>query len=145
MVLLLTGLGQVFWRDIRLELEPVLQLNESVVQEQDSLSTLSIVALVVLAIVVVLLIAALIWWLRTQGGAAIRSFYGAVRRMEQEQGTRDRYQMPWLMMLGNESDGAQLLRPVALATDRQGRLVRALVFRCRGLGAGGAPGVVPAR
>jgi type VI secretion system protein ImpK len=37
MVLLLTGLGHVFWRDIRAELEPVLQLNESVVlQEQDS-------------------------------------------------------------------------------------------------------------
>lgn len=72
------------------------------------MSPLSIVALVVLAIVVVVLIAALIWWLRTQGGAAIRSFYGAVRRMEQEQGTRDRYQMPWLMMLGNETDGAQL-------------------------------------
>ena len=36
MVLLLTGLGQVFWRDIRLELEPVLQLNESSLQEQDS-------------------------------------------------------------------------------------------------------------
>ena len=34
--LLLTGLGQVFWRDIQSELEPVLQLNESVVQEQDS-------------------------------------------------------------------------------------------------------------
>ena len=46
--------------------------------------------------------------LRTQGGAAIRSFYGAVRHMEQEQGTRDRYQMPWLLMLGNEADGAQL-------------------------------------
>jgi len=36
MVLLLTGLGHMFWRDIRSELEPVLQLNESVVQEQDS-------------------------------------------------------------------------------------------------------------
>ncbi|WP_431081530.1 type VI secretion system protein [Pseudomonas thivervalensis] len=72
------------------------------------MSTLSIVALVLLAIVVVLLIAALVWWLRTQGGAAIRSFYGAVRHMEQEQGTRDRYQAPWLMMLGNETDGAQL-------------------------------------
>jgi type VI secretion system protein ImpK len=36
MVVLLTGLGQVFWRDIRSELEPVLQLNESAVQEQDS-------------------------------------------------------------------------------------------------------------
>ncbi|WP_454864677.1 type VI secretion system protein [Pseudomonas rhizophila] len=72
------------------------------------MSLLSIVALVLLAIVAVLLIAAAIWWLRTQGGAAIRSFYGAVRHMEQEQGTRDRYQMPWLLMLGNEADGAQL-------------------------------------
>lgn len=72
------------------------------------MSPLSVFALVLLAIVLVLLIVAGIWWLRTQGGAAIRSFYGAVRHMEQEQGTRDRYQMPWLMMLGNEADGAQL-------------------------------------
>ncbi|WP_260954566.1 type VI secretion protein IcmF/TssM N-terminal domain-containing protein [Pseudomonas citri] len=72
------------------------------------MSTLSIVAWVLLAIILVLVIAALVWWLRTQGGAAIRSFHGAVRHMEQEQGTRDRYQMPWLLMLGNENDGAQL-------------------------------------
>ncbi|WP_210639167.1 type VI secretion protein IcmF/TssM N-terminal domain-containing protein [Pseudomonas sp. Tri1] len=72
------------------------------------MSPLSIFALVLLAIVLVLLIVAGIWWLRTQGGVAIRSFYGAVRHMEQEQGVRDRYQMPWLMMLGNEADSAQL-------------------------------------
>jgi type VI secretion system protein ImpK len=37
MVLLLTGLGQLFWRDIRLELEPVLQMTDSVTaSEQDS-------------------------------------------------------------------------------------------------------------
>lgn len=37
MVLLLTGLGQFLWRDIRSELEPVLQMTESVTQsEQDS-------------------------------------------------------------------------------------------------------------
>ncbi|ROM75659.1 type VI secretion system protein ImpL [Pseudomonas brassicacearum] len=85
------------------------------------MSPLSIIALVLLAIVLVLLIVAVIWWLRTQGGAAIRSFYGAVRHMEQEQGTRDRYQMPWLLMLGNETDGAQLcaqwrLQPTDKAT-----------------------------
>ncbi|MDO7899022.1 type VI secretion system protein [Pseudomonas citrulli] len=72
------------------------------------MSPLSIVALVVLALLLVLLVVAAIWWLRTQGGAAIRSFYGAVRHMEQEQGVRDRYQMPWLMMLGNDIDGARL-------------------------------------
>lgn len=85
------------------------------------MSTLSIVALVLLAIVVVLVIAAAVWWLRTQGGAAIRSFYGAVRQMEQEQGTRDRYQTPWLMMLGNETDGAQLCSQWRLQpTDKAG-------------------------
>lgn len=37
MMLLLTGLGQLFWRDIRLELEPVLQMTDSVsTTEQDS-------------------------------------------------------------------------------------------------------------
>ncbi|MFJ2683474.1 DotU family type IV/VI secretion system protein [Pseudomonas sp. NPDC087342] len=37
MVLLLTGLGQLFWRDICQELEPVLQMTDSVaVSEQDS-------------------------------------------------------------------------------------------------------------
>ncbi|WP_440974604.1 DotU/TssL family secretion system protein [Pseudomonas koreensis] len=37
MVLLLTGLGQFFWRDIRSELEPVLQISDPVVaSEQDS-------------------------------------------------------------------------------------------------------------
>jgi len=72
------------------------------------MSLVSIVAWVVVAIVVMLLLAALIWWLRTQGGAAIRSFYGAVHHMEQEQGTRDRYQTPWLLMLGQDSDNAQL-------------------------------------
>ncbi|MDU9034644.1 type VI secretion system protein ImpL [Pseudomonas corrugata] len=83
------------------------------------MSPLSIIAVVVPVIVVVLVIAALIGWLRTQGGAAIRSFYGAVRRMEQEQGTRDRYQIPWLLMLGNETDGAQLCTQWHLqATDK---------------------------
>ncbi|WP_434630273.1 type VI secretion system protein ImpL [Pseudomonas sp. Z1-29] len=85
------------------------------------MNTLSIVALVLLAIVVVLVIAAAVWWLRTQGGAAVRNFYGAVRQMEQEQGTRDRYQTPWLMMLGNETDGAQLCSQWRLQpTDKAG-------------------------
>lgn len=85
------------------------------------MNALSIVALVLLAIVVMLVIAATVWWLRTQGGAAIRNFYGAVRQMEQEQGTRDRYQTPWLMMLGNETDGAQLCSQWRLQpTDKAG-------------------------
>ncbi|NWB26104.1 type VI secretion system protein [Pseudomonas gingeri] len=72
------------------------------------MSPLAIVAWVVGVLLVLALLAVAIWWLRTQSGAAIRSFYGAVRHMEQEQGVQDRYQSPWLLMLGNDAQGAQL-------------------------------------
>ncbi|WP_224794695.1 type VI secretion system protein, partial [Pseudomonas fluorescens] len=73
------------------------------------MSTLTIVAWVVALLLVVVIIAVAVWWLRTQSGAAIRSFYAAVRQMEQEQGSHDRYQMPWLLMLGDETQGTQLV------------------------------------
>ncbi|WP_166220804.1 type VI secretion system protein [Pseudomonas atagonensis] len=73
------------------------------------MSTLTIVAWVVALLLLLVIIAAAVWWLRTQSGAAIRSFYAAVRHMEQEQGSRDRYQMPWLLMLGDETQGTQLV------------------------------------
>jgi type VI secretion system protein ImpL len=73
------------------------------------MSTLTIVAWVVALLLLLLIIAILVWWLRTQSGAAIRSFYTSVRHMEQEQGTQDRYQIPWLLMLGDERQGTQLV------------------------------------
>ncbi|EJM75610.1 type VI secretion system protein [Pseudomonas sp. GM55] len=72
------------------------------------MSTLGIVGLVFVVLVVLAVIAVAVWWLRTQSGAAIRSFYNAVRHMEQEQGAQDRYQIPWLLMLGDETQGTQL-------------------------------------
>jgi type VI secretion system protein ImpL len=72
------------------------------------MSTLGIVGLVFVLLVVLAVIAVAVWWLRTQSGAAIRSFYNAVRHMEQEQGAQDRYQIPWLLMLGDETQGTQL-------------------------------------
>jgi type VI secretion system protein ImpL len=72
------------------------------------MSTLGIVGLVIVLLVVLAVIAVAVWWLRTQSGAAIRSFYNAVRHMEQEQGAQDRYQIPWLLMLGDETQGTQL-------------------------------------
>ncbi|KPN91130.1 type VI secretion system protein [Pseudomonas nunensis] len=72
------------------------------------MSTLQIVGLVIALLVLLALIVVALWWLRTQSGAAIRSFYAAVRHMEQEQGAQDRYQIPWLLMLGNETQGTQL-------------------------------------
>ncbi|MGF6090214.1 type VI secretion system protein [Pseudomonas sp. 18173] len=72
------------------------------------MSTLGIVGLVIVVLVVLAVIALALWWLRTQSGAAIRSFYSAVRHMEQEQGAQDRYQIPWLLMLGDETQGTRL-------------------------------------
>lgn len=72
------------------------------------MSTLGIIGLIIVVLLVLAIVAVAVWWLRTQSGAAIRSFYLAVRQMEQEQGTRDRYQIPWLLMLGNETQGTQL-------------------------------------
>ncbi|MGA4532087.1 type VI secretion system protein [Ectopseudomonas chengduensis] len=72
------------------------------------MSTLAIVLSVVGILLVLVALAALFWWLRTQSGMAIRSFYAAVRRMEQEQGIESRYQVPWLMLLGDPREGSQL-------------------------------------
>ncbi|MHC8381691.1 type VI secretion system protein [Pseudomonas sp. LB3P14] len=72
------------------------------------MSTLEIVGLVIAVLLVLIIIGVAVWWLRTQSGAAIRSFYASVRHMEQEQGAQDRYQIPWLLMLGNETQGTQL-------------------------------------
>ncbi|PCR96409.1 type VI secretion system protein ImpL [Pseudomonas fluorescens] len=73
------------------------------------MSTLSIVAWVVAVLLLLVIVGVAVWWLRTRSGAAIRSFYLAVRHMEQEQGTHDRYQLPWLLMLGDEVQGTQLV------------------------------------
>lgn len=72
------------------------------------MSTLSIIAWVVGVLLLLTALGVAVWWLRTQSGAAIRSFYTAVRHMEHEQGMQDRYQIPWLLMLGNETQGSQL-------------------------------------
>jgi type VI secretion system protein ImpK len=37
MVMILTGLGQFFWRDIRQELDPVLQMTDSVAASEQNL------------------------------------------------------------------------------------------------------------
>jgi type VI secretion system protein ImpL len=72
------------------------------------MSTLGIIGLIIAVLLLLAIVGVAVWWLRTQSGAAIRSFYLAVRHMEQEQGAQDRYQIPWLLMLGNETQGTQL-------------------------------------
>ena len=72
------------------------------------MSTLVIVFCVIGLLLLLVGLAVLFWWLRTQSGMAIRSFYAAVRRMEHEQGIESRYQIPWLMLLGDPREGGQL-------------------------------------
>lgn len=72
------------------------------------MSTLAIILSVLGALLLLVALVALFWWLRTQSGMAIRSFYAAVRKMEHEQGIESRYQVPWLMLLGDPREGSQL-------------------------------------
>lgn len=72
------------------------------------MSTLSIVLYVLGALLLLALLGVAFWWLRTQSGTAIRSFYAAVRKMEHDQGIESRYQTPWLMLLGDPREGSQL-------------------------------------
>ena len=70
--------------------------------------SLSVVAWVAGILVFLLLVVLLVLWLRNRNGASVRSFYMAVRQMEHEQGVSDRYQAPWLLMLGDEVEGKRL-------------------------------------
>lgn len=70
--------------------------------------SITVLGWIVGAIVLLLMLLLCVWWLRTRSGAAIRSFYFAVRQMERDQGVRDHYQTPWLMMVGDEAQGTQL-------------------------------------
>ncbi|BAU74739.1 type VI secretion system protein [Metapseudomonas furukawaii] len=79
------------------------------------MSGLAIALVILLAVLSLLVLAGAFWWLRTQSGAAIRSFYSAVRRMEHEQGSQDRYHMPWLLLVGDTREGAQLCQDWKLA------------------------------
>ncbi|WP_175650012.1 type VI secretion system protein [Pseudomonas sp. Marseille-P9899] len=70
--------------------------------------SLSTLGWVVGIVVILLLLVLLVVWLRNRNGAAVRSFYFAVRQMEHDQGGGGRYQAPWMLMLGDEVQGAQL-------------------------------------
>ncbi|TBW36690.1 type VI secretion system protein ImpL [Azotobacter chroococcum] len=65
-------------------------------------------AAVIVVVLLLLAAALLLVWLRSQAGSAVRGFYAAVRQMEHDRAVNDRYQTPWLLMLGDEERCAQL-------------------------------------
>lgn len=70
--------------------------------------TLALLGWVLGIIAVLLVLILVVWWLRTRNAPAVRSFHQAVRQMEREQGVSDRYQTPWMLMVGDDAHSAPL-------------------------------------
>jgi len=69
---------------------------------------LEIVLVVLVSVVLLGLLGVLAWWLRGRVDGAARSCYFAVQQMERDLGTKDRYQTPWIMLLGDEQQTREL-------------------------------------
>lgn len=74
------------------------------------MSGLEIILLVVGIVLLLLLLGALAWWLRGRIDGAARSCYFAVQQMERDLGVKDRYQTPWVMLIGDEQQTGELCR-----------------------------------
>ncbi|MEX6500634.1 type VI secretion system protein [Pseudomonas zhanjiangensis] len=74
------------------------------------MSGLEIAVLVLVLVLLLILLGVLAWWLRGRIDGAARSCYLAVQQMERDLGVKDRYQTPWLMLLGDEQQTEQLCR-----------------------------------
>src|SRR3990167_7083142 len=74
------------------------------------MSGLEMVLLVLGVLMLLALLTALALWLRGRIDSAARSCYLAVQQMEGDLGIKDRYQTPWIMLLGNEQQTSELCR-----------------------------------
>ena len=72
------------------------------------MSGLEIVLLVFGVLLLLLLLGVLLWWLRGRIDGAARSCYFAVQQMERDLGIKDRYQTPWILLLGDEQQTREL-------------------------------------
>jgi type VI secretion system protein ImpL len=72
------------------------------------MSALEIVLVVLASGILLGLLGVLAWWLRRRVDGAARSCYFAVQQMERDLGTRDRYETPWIMLLGDEQQTREL-------------------------------------
>ncbi|MEO2218711.1 type VI secretion system protein [Chromobacterium vaccinii] len=73
------------------------------------MSIWSIAWLILLSLLFLALLLGLAWWLRREADPARRSFHGAVRRFEREVGVEGRYQLPWVLALGERARTAETL------------------------------------
>lgn len=68
-----------------------------------------VIGTVLLLLLLFLLIAVGIWWLRTRMDKPARSFRATLRQMEKEIGAGDRYQTPWVLLVGDDAGVAASL------------------------------------
>ncbi|WP_191488363.1 type VI secretion system protein [Pseudomonas sp. FEN] len=71
------------------------------------------------ALLLLVLLAALLWKYSARLSGANRSFYAAVSEWEQALGVHDRYETPWLLMLGDTPQLEALLRGWGLTSTAQ--------------------------
>lgn len=74
------------------------------------MSGLEMALLVLGVLLILLLLGTLAWWLRARIDGAARSCYLAVQQMERDLGVKDRYQTPWILLLGDEAQTRELCR-----------------------------------
>ncbi|MEO4049220.1 type VI secretion system protein [Pseudomonas sp. CAU 1711] len=80
------------------------------------MSVLEIVFLLVGLIVLALLLGVLFWWLRDRFDQSARSCFLAVQQMESDLGLKERYQIPWLLLIGDEQRTERLCRAWRLSS-----------------------------
>lgn len=74
------------------------------------MSVLEIIFLLFGLIVLALLLGVLFWWLRDRLDQSARSCFLAVQQMESDLGIKERYQTPWLLLIGDEQRTERLCR-----------------------------------
>ena len=65
-----------------------------------------VIGTVLVCLLLFLLVAVVVWWLRTRLDSPARSFRAHLRSMEKEIGAGDRYQTPWVLLVGDQADVA---------------------------------------
>ncbi|MBB5190661.1 type VI secretion system protein ImpL [Silvimonas terrae] len=68
-----------------------------------------VIGTLLLLLILFVLIAVVVWWLRTRLDRPARSFRTILRQMEKDIGINDRYQTPWVLLVGEDADAANAL------------------------------------
>ncbi|WP_035056411.1 type VI secretion system protein [Andreprevotia chitinilytica] len=74
-----------------------------------SMNALGVIGFVLLLILFLIVLLIALWWFRRQTDRSHRTFRGTVHQLERDIGVGDRYQTPWVLLLGDKAQNAELL------------------------------------